>query len=89
MSPGLTSARWPGSRHIEPVPVPAGDPRVLLSGIPPRLPVRVLSEDEYQLLLAGFLAAGGQMVQPGHRLDLGGATINLVQRPDGSIGIEP
>ncbi len=54
-------ARWPDSLHIVPIPMPAGDPRLRVNGRPLRDPVRILSEDEYQLLLAGFLAAGGKV----------------------------
>lgn len=56
----MREARWPDA-HIRPVLIPAGDPRVLICGQPPKSDVRVLSEDEYQLLLVGFRAAGGQI----------------------------
>jgi len=52
---------WPASLHTLAPLVPAGDRRVLLSGRPPLLPIRVLAEDEYQLLLAGFRSAGGKV----------------------------
>jgi hypothetical protein len=54
-------AQWPDSEHIAPVSLPAGDDRVTVNGRPLRAPCRILSEDEYQLLLAGFIAAGGKV----------------------------
>jgi hypothetical protein len=52
----VTPAQWPDSKHIQPIPLPAG---TVVKDRPMRFPVRVLTEDEYQLLLAGFKAAGG------------------------------
>lgn len=37
---------------IEPIYIPAGDTRVLLNGVPPKFPCRVLSEDTYQELIS-------------------------------------
>lgn len=54
-------AKWPESEHIAPIAVDAGDGRVRINGMPPRFPVRVITEDEYQLLLAGFIEAGGKV----------------------------
>lgn len=56
-------ARWPNSEHITPVAISADDERILNRGRPFPVPIRILSEDEYQLLLAGFIAAGGKVMK--------------------------
>jgi len=53
-----TLAKWPESEHIPPIPLPVD---TSINGSRMRHETRILSEDEYQLLLAGFKAAGGKV----------------------------
>lgn len=59
----MKPATWPDSEHIAPVAIPAYDKRIQNQGKPFSVPIRILSEDEYQLLLAGFVAAGGKVME--------------------------
>jgi len=51
----------PDSIHIAPIAMNAGDGRVLLRGNTIPVAFRIIAENEYQLLLAGFKAAGGKV----------------------------
>lgn len=41
-------------KHIPPIPIKAGDPKVKIQGDPPLVDCRVIAEEEYQFIMDGF-----------------------------------